>query len=296
MEIYLKNDAVEATICTHGGELISLKDAEGQEYLWNGDSRYWSGINPILFPIVGALKDGKVCLDGKTLEMNRHGFARDQEFRVVTSNTDSVLLELTDTQKTWQQYPRHFRLQVLHQLNADGFTTSFEVINTGDRELPFCIGAHTAFRCPLREGENFEEYEIVFDKKECAKNLLLNEEGLICGYSEVDFLNVSDRFPLSYQTFEELDTIILKDLVSTGIQIQHRESGHGIRVEYEGFPIIAFWTPGEKRAPFLCIEPWHGCGAEKEESGKFQDKESCILLASGESISLKYVVKMLLKS
>lgn len=274
MEFYLKNGHMQAVVRTKGGELISLKDGEGREYLWDGNPKYWFGINPILFPIVGGLQDGKIRIGEEICEMNRHGFARDQEFQMVEQREDSILLELVDNEETWKQYPRHFRLRVLHQLESEGFSTTMEVTNTGECELPFCMGGHTAFRCPMKEGECFEDYELVFDEEEPTWN----------------------HFSLSYDVFEKLDTIILRDLRSEGVCLRHKTGGHGIRVEYAGFPLLALWTKGELKAPFLCIEPWHGCGACEGESGEFREKEECICLQPKENIALKYIVKVLTKS
>lgn len=271
MEFCLKNGHMQAVVQTKGGELISLKDEKGREYLWDGNPKYWFGRNPILFPIVGGLQDGKVRIGQEICEMNRHGFARDQEFHMVEQKEDSILLELVDHEETWKQYPRHFRLRVLHQLEPEGFSTVMEVTNTGEEELPFCIGGHTAFRCPMRDGERFEDYEIVFDEEEPMWN----------------------HFSLTYDVFEKLDTIILRDMHSKGVCLRHKTEGHGIRVEYPGFPLLAFWTKGELKAPFLCIEPWHGCGACEEESGEFREKEECICLQPKESVTLKYIVKVL---
>lgn len=295
MEFVLNNERMQARVRTLGGELVSLTDQKGTEYLWNGDPAYWAGVNPILFPIIGGLKEGKVMLDGESWEMKRHGFARDQEFSVIEQTEDSICLELKDSKETRSVYPRSFQLKVRHQLDAEGFSTSFEVCNRDTRRMPFCIGAHTAFRCPLHAGEAFEDYELVFNHAEEAGALLLDGQGCVLGNSEEKLLDGTRQLRLEYSTFEKLDTIIFKNLKSQGVSLQHRESGEGIHVEYSGFPIIAFWTPGAKRAPFLCIEPWHGCAAAKWEKGTFEEKEGCILLEPGEQITLGYSVKVLTK-
>ncbi|MBQ6833696.1 MAG: hypothetical protein IJO55_04680 [Lachnospiraceae bacterium] len=82
MELILKKGAVQAVVTTKGAELISFKDAGKKEYIWNGNPEYWSGRNPVLFPIVGTLKDGKIEMDGKVCEMGRHGFGRVSEYAV----------------------------------------------------------------------------------------------------------------------------------------------------------------------------------------------------------------------
>ena len=76
MQYTLHKGPLTAAVDTQGGELVSFRDGAGTEYIWGGDPAYWAGRNPILFPIVGSLKNGRVDIGGKTCEMGRHGFAR----------------------------------------------------------------------------------------------------------------------------------------------------------------------------------------------------------------------------
>ena len=292
MEIQLVKNSLKAVITTHGAELIELIDGQGKSYIWNGNPEYWIGRNPLLFPIVGNLKNGKIGLDGQEYFMNRHGFARDQEFSVVEQGEDFVVMEITSNVETLKLYPREFVLQVRHQLEHDGFTTSFKVTNTDNKMMPFCIGAHTAFHCPLAEDEVFEDYQIVFDQEETAYPVLLNDEGLIKGQASECVLNNEKVMPLDYEVFAKVDTVIFKDLHSKGVGLYHKEKGHGVHMSFEGFPMMAFWTKGKEKAPFICIEPWHGCAAFENESGIFEDKEACITILPNETKELAYKVRV----
>ncbi len=51
--ISIESVELRATISTRGAELVSLRDADGVDYLWNGDPAWWPNHAPILFPIVG---------------------------------------------------------------------------------------------------------------------------------------------------------------------------------------------------------------------------------------------------
>ena len=117
MTFELKKGELRATAQTKGGELVSLRDGEGQEYIWPGDPAFWAGRNPILFPIVGTLKDGKVELAGQVCEMGRHGFAREMEFTPVEQGEDFITLELRETPDTLVRYPFPFALRVTHRLD-----------------------------------------------------------------------------------------------------------------------------------------------------------------------------------
>ena len=293
MKIELAYRGLRALADSHGGELVSVQNAAGTEYIWGGDPAFWHGINPLLFPIVGSLKDGTVCFDGAAYRMERHGFARNMEFSVAAQDESSVLFTLRETEQTLTQYPYPFLLQVRHSLNETGFTTALSVTNTGSKPMPFCIGAHTAFRCPLQTGESFEDYEVIFDRAETADLILLNARGEICHGQTEPLLRENDRFPLARSVFERLDTMIFEDPASTGVSLRHRSSGHGVHVSFEGFPMIAFWTKSGCEAPFLCIEPWHGCAAYDNESGNFTDKPHCITLLPGKQKELRYTVTLL---
>ena len=286
MTFELKKSNLRAAVRTRGGELVSLRDGDGLEYIWEGDPAFWSGQNPILFPIVGSLKDGKVELGGRTYEMGRHGFARGMDFSLAERGEDFVTLELRENEETLKRYPYPFSLKVTHRLLEEGFSTAFTVTNTGSGPMPFCIGAHTAIRCPLREGERFEDYELLFEEREQADSHLLNEQGNIRHDCRRPMLDGSGKLALDYRVFEEMDTIIFSMLRSGRVDLLHRETGRGVRLDFSQFPMVAFWTkPG---APYLCLEPWQGCAAWDNESGRFEDKPFCVILQPGEEKKLSY--------
>ena len=286
MTYELKKGNLRAVAQTKGGELVSLQDGDGLEYIWQGDPAFWTGQNPILFPIVGSLKDGRVDINGQSYEMGRHGFARGMEFSPVEQGDDFVTLELRETQETLERYPFPFSLKVTHRLLEDGFSTTFTVTNTGTTSMPFCIGAHTAIRCPLRAGERFEEYELLFEESECADSHLLNEQGVIRHDGRKPMVNESGKIALDYNVFAEMDTIIFSMLRSGKVTLLHKGTGHGTILDFHEFPMVAFWT--KSGAPYLCLEPWHGCAAWDNESGKFSDKPFCITLHPGKQKELTY--------
>jgi len=290
MRFTISNTSLQAAVQTQGGELVSLRDRAGAEYIWQGDPAFWSGQNPILFPIVGNLKGGQVDIGGRSFEMARHGFARKSGFSVVEQGEGFAVLELRESPETLARYPYPFILRVRHQLLDNGFSTAFTVENPGGTPLPFCIGAHTAISCPLSAGERFEDYVLSFDEAEDADILLLTPEGLIHHGGTEPMLS-GGNVTLDYDTFRRLDTIIFEGLRSRQVQLRHRETGRGAALDFHEFPMVAFWTkPG---APFLCMEPWHGCAALDNESGRFRDKPHVIELAPGERKELAYSFTLL---
>lgn len=286
MDITLRYNGMTARAQTKGGELVSLLDREGREYIWEGDPAFWSGRNPVLFPIVGILREETIHVDGQPYHMGRHGFARQSEFALVDQGEAFVRLRLQENQATLAQYPFRFTLDVEHRLTEKGFSTQFTIENRDDRPMPFCIGAHTAFR--LLPGDRFEDYDLVFDQVETADGLLLDEAGCLNGSRTERFLDNTNTYPLCYDVFARVNTLIFDGLRSKGVALRHRPTGRSIHMAYEGFPMIAFWTnPG---APYICMEPWHGCAAFHEK--EFSQKHHCIILQPGEQTSLAYYVTL----
>lgn len=290
MRITLTCSNRKAVIDTLGGELISYMDENQTEYIWYGDPVYWSGRNPVLFPIVGSLKDGKIFINCEEYKMANHGFARGMEFSVIERKADYTILELNSNENTHVQYPFDFCLQVRQELIESGFCTSFTVKNTGDADMPFCIGAHTAFNCPLYEGESFEDYVIKFDQTENVPTRIYTPEGYIHMNATEPCLNNTDRIHLRHQIFDEADTLVLDGLKSTAAELINPTTGRGVRMEFEGFPMFAIWSKPHKRAPYICLEPWHGCDHVTSEGSDFSDKHYSLVLRPEETAQFSYRV------
>ncbi len=292
MELELVKGGLRAVVETYGGELVSFQDREGTEYIWSGDPAYWSGRNPILFPVIGALKDGTVMTEKGACRLARHGFARGMAFAAAELGEDFVTFELRDTRETLAAYPYPFRLQVTHRLTDSGFSTAYAVTNTGDAPMPFCLGGHTAYRCPLHEGERFEDYCLVFDEREDAPSIAVRPGGILGGYLDEPYLMGTDTIPLRHEIFDKADTLIFDGLRSRGVRLVHERTGHGVRVDLGGFPMLGIWTMPEKNAPYICIEPWQGCAAYEDETGRFEDKPHAVILAPGQTKTLQSTVEI----
>ena len=168
MEI-LKNEQLQIVVSEHGAELQSILDAEGKEYLWQGDSKYWGRRSPILFPIVCGLWDDCYRLDGYEYKMARHGFARDLEWKCIAQSADSASFELTQSEETLYRFPYTFSVRSDYQLTEKGINWKITVKNTGDKEFSFGVGTHAAFSMngsPVKSVRVYrstpEEPELVF--------------------------------------------------------------------------------------------------------------------------------------
>lgn len=224
--------------------------------------------------------------------MARHGFARRNEFSVVEHGGDYAVLELRQSPETLEQYPFDFVLRVRHQLIDSGFYTQFEVQNPGAEDMLFCIGAHTGINCPLRDGERFEDYRLIFDQIENIQPMIPTSKGLLSTGQRGPALENADTLPLDHSIFDKMDTLIFEGLRSNGVTLRHKDGGRGVYMSFAEFPMVAFWTMPNANAPYICLEPWHGCAAREDENGDFADKPHVIRLAPGEEKKLKYTVEL----
>ena len=180
MAVYeLCNDAIAIAVDSHGAELKSLKSQrDGQEYMWCGDAAYWGRTSPVLFPFVGGVKDKEYRTKGRTYPMTQHGFARDMEFTLLARDQESLWFGLCSDQETLEKYPYEFQLKIGYVLRENQVEVCWQVENPGTEVLPFSIGGHPAFNCPLRQGEKQQDCFVGFGDVSRVVSTRISEKGL----------------------------------------------------------------------------------------------------------------------
>jgi galactose mutarotase-like enzyme len=282
----LRGDAITATIKADGAELCSLQNAEGLELLWQAGAE-WPRHAPLLFPIVGRLKDDELRHRGKTYAMTQHGFARDQRFDWLERDANSCKLVLTDNAATRSRYPFGFRLQVAYALNDAGLDVVIDIANTSDEPLPASIGLHPAFNWPLLSGVPKQAYTLTFSDEETTPIRRL-KAGLMRPQPEPTPVR-GRTLALAEQLFDD-DAVILDRLASRSVRYA-ADRGPSIEMSWDGFPELGIWSkPGG--APFLCIEPWHGFASPAGFDGEFNDKPGLMHVAPGATRSLNYRIRI----
>jgi galactose mutarotase-like enzyme len=282
----LRNGRITAVISADGAELQSLKNADGQELLWQAGPQ-WPRHAPLLFPIVGRLKNDELRHQGKVYPMTQHGFARDQRFDWVERGPTRCELALTDNAATRLRYPFGFRLTVSFLLAPSGLEVRLEVTNTGEDMLPASIGAHPAFNWPLLASMEKEAYRLTFSDDEPAPIRRLRD-GLLRAAPEPTPIQGS-TLALSERLFED-DAIILDQPRSKALRYA-ADNGPSIEMSWAGFRELGVWSkPGG--APFLCIEPWHGFASPTAFDGEFSAKPGVMHIAHGEKRILTYRIGM----
>ncbi|RED26738.1 galactose mutarotase-like enzyme [Flavobacterium cutihirudinis] len=278
----ISNSTLKASINHAGAELISLKDNQ-KEYIWEGNPEFWGKHSPVLFPIVGTLKNNTYKVHEKEYQLTRHGFARDMEFQLIEKTGNSAVFSLESNEETLKKYPFEFELQLVYTIENTSLNIEYIVINRSEKKMPFSIGAHPAIALP----ENFENYAFKFEKHESLKYNLL-ENDLISNKTET-LKTVNNVIPLSYKLFEN-DALVFKTLESTSLTILENSKPY-VQVDFEDFPSLGIWT--KDQAPFVCIEPWFGYSDTAENSGDLFKKEGILILDIDQSFHSKFSIKIL---
>lgn len=261
-----------------GAELTSLK-LDGKEKLHQGEI-YWKRHAPILFPIVGQIKEGKTIIDDRTFKMGQHGFARDMEFEEIEQNK----FLLRSSKETLEKFPYAFELYVQYFIQDNEITVQYQVINKDNKQMLFGIGGHPAFICDYSTGD----YQIQFNKEETEVEFMQLENGLISNKRAQNIVE-NNSINLTENIFKN-DAIIMKNLKSNKVTLYNKKTNKKVLdFDFTGFPYLALWS--KIGAPFVCIEPWFNTADKVDSSGIFKEKENILKLESEEKFECRYKIK-----
>ena len=275
----LKNKFLTIQINQKGAELTSIFNNKNQtEYLWNANPKFWGKSSPVLFPIVGSLKENIYCFEDKEYSLPRHGFAREREFIVEKLEGNSHTFLLVHDQNTLKVYPFKFEFRLIYTLENNTVKVTYSVKNIGENKMYFSVGGHPAFAVPLAEYTDYTDYYLEFNKTETFKRWGLTPGGLI-EIQPIDFMIDTNRLDLRKELFYD-DAIVFKDLESTSVVLKSDKTNHQLKFDFEGFPYLGVWAA--KDANFVCIEPWCGIADSANHNQKLTEKEGIIELNSGE--------------
>jgi len=274
--VLIQNEYVKATFHAKGAELQSLVNkTTGKEYLWNGDPAYWGKFSPVLFPVVGALKQGIYYADDQEYSLPRHGFARDREFTVSGLSDTEVSFTLKHDEETLKIFPFEFILHLHYRLEGATLSCTYEVSNPGSKTLLFSVGGHPAFAAATNKEISYEDYFLEFS----------NDQALICYKINKDLISddivriklEQQRLPLSHELFYE-DALVIKTLKSNRISLRNSKNSNGLHFNFDGFPFFGIWSARD--ADFVCLEPWCGIADSTDHNQHLPDKEGIQRLES----------------
>ena len=287
--VTLVNDIIAVSVKEHGAELCSIRKGE-VEYLWQADPAFWARHSPVLFPIVGAVWEGKYRVDGKEYPMGQHGFARDMDFTLVNQTETEVRFRLESSEETLAKYPWPFVLEIAYRVHENKVDVIWEVTNPGEADMPFQIGAHPAFYYPDYDKETKDRGFFSFDRTKGIEYILISEKG--CAETGVKYpMELKDgKLPLDTSSFDR-DAFIIEDSQVKKVTLHRQDGTPWLSMSFDA-PLVGLWSPPGKNAPFICIEPWYGRCDRAHFQGEYKDKDWVNTLAPGEKFSSVYTIEV----
>jgi len=285
----IKNNKIQLSVKQTGAEICSLKSLEsGTEYIWQANPDVWANHAPILFPIVGALKDKTFKYKGKEYSLPQHGFMRyNKKVELISQTTDSLSFSLKSSKESLKVYPFEFEFITTFTLKDSSVQIMHKVLNTADAEMYFSLGEHPAFKCPLHDDETYSDYYLEFEQNETAKSWQL--AGSLIGNKSIEVFKDNNIIALHPDIFNE-GALVFKDLKSKKISIKSKKSKQVLTVSFDGFPFMGIWAKAQ--AEFVCIEPWLGIADSVNTNQQFTDKDGIIKLDGKESYQASYFIEI----
>ena len=283
--VTISNDRLSVSISEKGAELQSLQHS-GLEYLWQAHVS-WPKHAPVLFPIVGELKDGKYIFENKEYKMSRHGFAREKVFKSFQTSDTSVIFTLTSDEDTLKIYPFSFVFKIEYRLEATTLLCTYIVENTDSKLMYFSVGGHPAFNVPLKSELIYFDYSLKFNNDSVLKRYMIHD-GLIGDDSETIHLR-NNELQLQPSLFY-IDAIVLKHPGSNEVELLTSKDKRGLKFVFDGFPYFGIWAAED--APFVCLEPWCGIADNIHHDYQLIYKEGINKLDVGESWQRRWSVEV----
>lgn len=290
MKYQIKNDKLQVEILSLGAQMCSIKDAEGTEYLWQGNPKYWEDMAPNLFPYIARMTDKKYTVYGNTYEMDIHGFAKDTVFEANQISEEHIIFSISDSEETRKQYPFAFVFEVDYRLEGNKLLITYGVKNRDDKTMYFGVGGHPGFNVPIEEGLEFEDYYLEFDTDEDAERVGFSEDCFVTGNNVRYDLADGKKISLHHNLFDD-DAIILTNM-SKGVKLTSDKGKKSIHVSYPDMPYLGFWHWPKTDAPYICIEPWSSLPSRKGIVEDLTTQPGLVCLEPGNEYQNQYVIEI----
>lgn len=286
----LENNNLIIEIKNNGAELTRIySKSKNIDFLWNANNKYWGRHSPILFPIVGRLKDNETIINKNVYSMTQHGFARDMYFDLISQDENSLTYKLESNDTTKSKYPYEFELIIKYTLNTSSINVSWQVKNKSNEAMYFSIGAHPAFNVPFDDDNDLSQYYLKLLSKNTINSYIL-EGPFVSKKTKISCLNNLDIKPELFKN----DAIIYDNI--NEVSICSKISNTSIKVNFKDFPFVGIWSPYYEEtnsiAPFICIEPWYGIADSVDSNKDFKTKLGINKLSIGEVFKASYEIEI----
>lgn len=285
MEYSLSSDHIDVILKSAGAELSSVKNKYGLEFMWQADNEVWPRHAPVLFPIVGRLKDNSFNFNDQRYALSQHGFGRDRDFEIISIAKDYAIFELRSDEKSKPVFPFDFIFQIKYALVANRLTTEYKIVNPSEEALLFSVGAHPGFKCPLYEEEKFEDYYLEFESSRYQITELNN--GLRKS-TKIELELTGKKLQLSKTLFDK-DALVFENKQINRISLKSDKSSHEISMECKDWPYFGIWSK-KGCEKFICLEPWYGIADREDSMQNFPQKDGIISLEPKKEFNCSFSV------
>ena len=279
MSYEISNSILAVKISSRGGELRSMCDSDGQEYIWQGDKEIWEDRAPNLFPYIGRMTEKSYQFQGKRYHMDIHGFLPTSEMELVSKTKESLTLKLDASEETLIQYPFLFSLEITWTLVGERLEIAYQVKNKDEKTMYFGIGGHPGFIVPVDQGAEFEDYRIDFGVNASPKRVKMSEDCFVLEGDE--FLELTEKryLNLRHDLFDH-DAIILKK-VPREVKLNSEKGDREIVISFPDMDYLGIWHRPLKTPNYVCIEPWSSLPSRKDIIEDIAQQPGLIALESG---------------
>lgn len=287
----VKNAFLSLSVDSLGAQMQSIKTANGIEYLWQGDEKYWVNRAPNLFPFVARMWQKKFVFEGKEYPTELHGFTRFSEFSLFNQTADTLVFRLDSNDEIRAIYPFEFSFFIIYRLCGKTLEITFRVENHGDKKMHFAVGGHPGFNTPICEDTPFEDYYIEFESECQPTRVGFSPEVHVNGNDAPYQLVENKILSLRHELFDN-DAIVLKNAAPTAY-LCSKKLGKILKVSYPQMPIIAFWQYAHRKCPYICFEPWSALPGRQDIVEDISLKEDLIHLPPHETYNNTWSIEVL---
>lgn len=282
----IRNDNLAVTISETGAEMHSVIH-NGIERLWCADPTVWNKHAPLLFPLIGRLRNGQYLLNGQPVDAPRHGFCRERAFEAVDSTETSVTFRTSEDADTLACYPFPFTLDVTYAVEGNTIVKTHVIANNGDAPMPFELGGHEAYAICLEPDETAADWYVQFDGINRIEAFDMDPDGML--QLPKHTIDLEDGKLTKYPEQVGLDTIVLENVAGSTATLTCAKSDRSVTVDFPDFPFLGIWTMQNGEDPrYLCIEPWSALPDGHFMSRELSKKPGVVSVAPGEAVTLSY--------
>ena len=284
----IHNDVMTVAAEEVGAQLWSILGADGTQYLWQGDPRYWSDRSLTIFPYVARLWEARYEMDGEAFPLPIHGFAPGSRFELTEKTDEGMTLELRDRERTLAQYPRRFAFRVTYALEGRTLGVTYAVENLDERAMYFGLGGHPGFNVPLEAGLSFEDYRLRFAQPCAPERVGFTPDCFVSGEDMPFPLEEGGVLPLCHTLFDD-DAIVLRGMARE-VTLEAPGGARSVTVSFPDMPYLGIWPKTD--APYVCIEPWSSLPARTGEIACFEKQEDLIRLEPGKTYTNRWTIRV----